>query len=96
MSWTLDHVGPMCKTVEDAAIMLGVIAGYDPLDPASVDTPVADYSRAIRTPTSKLRVGVPRTPFFEGLNPEVATAVEAVVSAVSDLGTEISGTDCPN
>src|SRR5262249_13345040 len=76
MSWTLDHVGPICKTVEDAALMLRVIAGYDPLDPASVDVPVADYAAAIRTTTSKLRVGVPRTPFFDNLDPEVATAVD--------------------
>jgi aspartyl-tRNA(Asn)/glutamyl-tRNA(Gln) amidotransferase subunit A len=95
MSWTLDHVGPMCKTVEDAAIMLGVIAGYDPLDPASVDTPVADYSRAIRTPTSKLRVGVPRTPFFEGLNPEVAKAVEAAIDVLRKLVANVKDVQVP-
>ena len=47
MAWTLDHVGPMCETVEDAALMLAAIAGYDPLDPTSVDAPMPDYSRAI-------------------------------------------------
>jgi len=47
-SWTLDHIGPMCRNVEDAALKLGVIAGYDQLDPASVDTPVPDYNRAFR------------------------------------------------
>jgi aspartyl-tRNA(Asn)/glutamyl-tRNA(Gln) amidotransferase subunit A len=95
MSWTLDHVGPMCKTVEDAAMMLGVIAGYDPLDPASVDTPVADYSRAIRTPTSKLRVGVPRAPFFEGLNPEVAKAVEAAIDVLRKLVVSVNDVQVP-
>ena len=73
MAWTLDHVGPMCKTVEDAALMLAAIAGYDALDPTSVDVPVADYSRAIRLETSKLRVGVARMPFFDNLDPEVGT-----------------------
>jgi Asp-tRNA(Asn)/Glu-tRNA(Gln) amidotransferase A subunit family amidase len=43
LSWALDHVGPLCRTVEDAALVLGVIAGYDELDPSTVDTPVPDY-----------------------------------------------------
>jgi aspartyl-tRNA(Asn)/glutamyl-tRNA(Gln) amidotransferase subunit A len=85
MAWTLDHVGPMCKTVEDAALMMGAIAGYDVLDPTSVDAPVADYSRATRMETSKLRVGVARTPFFENLDPEVAKAVEAALDVVRTL-----------
>jgi Asp-tRNA(Asn)/Glu-tRNA(Gln) amidotransferase A subunit family amidase len=46
LSWTLDHVGPICRTVEDAALMLGVIAGYDEQDPTTVDPPVPDYTRA--------------------------------------------------
>jgi len=46
LSWSLDHAGPICRTVEDCALMLGAIAGCDPLDPASVDVPVPDYSRA--------------------------------------------------
>ena len=50
LSWTLDHVGPRCKTVEDVALMLGVIAGYDAADPASADTPVPDYNRTFDPP----------------------------------------------
>ena len=69
MAWTLDHVGPMCKTVEDAALMLAAIAGYDPFDPISPDAPVPDYSRAIQMKTKRIRFGVPRAPFFENLNP---------------------------
>ena len=95
MAWTLDHVGPMCKTVEDAALMLGVIAGYDRLDPVSVDVPVVDYSRAIRTPTSKLRVGVPRSPFFDGLNPEVAKAVEAAIDVLRKLTASVKDVQIP-
>src|SRR5207247_497556 len=72
MAWTLDHVGPMCKTVEDAALVLAAIAGYDPLDPTSVDAPVAGYDRALHMDISKLRVGVARTPFFENLHSAVA------------------------
>jgi aspartyl-tRNA(Asn)/glutamyl-tRNA(Gln) amidotransferase subunit A len=85
LSWTLDHVGPICKTVEDAALMLGVIAGFDQLDPASVDTPVPDYTRALKMETSKLRLGVPRTAFFENLHPEVAQAVEAAITVLRKL-----------
>src|SRR5262252_3551438 len=74
MSWTLDHVGPMCKTVEDTAIMLNTIAGYDDLDPATANVPVPDYVRALRFPTSKLRLGIPKMGFFENLHPEIAKA----------------------
>jgi len=95
MSWTLDHVGPMCKTVEDAALLLGVIAGYDELDPSSVSAPVPDYSRAIRTPTSKLRVGVARTPFFDGINTEVAKAVEAAIDVLRKLTTDVKDVKVP-
>jgi aspartyl-tRNA(Asn)/glutamyl-tRNA(Gln) amidotransferase subunit A len=95
MAWTLDHVGPMCKTVEDAALMLAAIAGYDPLDPTSVDSPVPDYTRAIGTPTSKLRVGVARTPFFDGLNPEVAKAMETAIDVVRKLTARVVDVEVP-
>jgi aspartyl-tRNA(Asn)/glutamyl-tRNA(Gln) amidotransferase subunit A len=95
MSWTLDHVGPMCRTVEDAALMLSVIAGHDDRDPTSVDAPLADYSRAIRTPVAKLRVGVARTPFFDGLDPEVAKAVEAALDVLRKLTAAVSDVQVP-
>jgi aspartyl-tRNA(Asn)/glutamyl-tRNA(Gln) amidotransferase subunit A len=56
LSWSLDHVGPLCRTVEDAAIMLGVIAGYDELDPSTSETPVPDYGSALVMQTSNLRL----------------------------------------
>ena len=59
LSWTLDHVGPMCRTVEDTALMLNVVAGYDAADPTTANVPVDDYTRALRTPTARLRVGLP-------------------------------------
>ena len=95
MAWTLDHVGPMCKTVEDAALVLGAIAGYDPLDPTSVDAPVPDYSRAIGMSTAKLRIGVARKPFFDNLNPEVAKAVEAAIDVLRTLTTSVTDVDLP-
>jgi aspartyl-tRNA(Asn)/glutamyl-tRNA(Gln) amidotransferase subunit A len=96
MAWTLDHVGPMCKTVEDAALMLTAIAGYDRSDPLSVDAPVADYTRAIRMPTAKLRVGVARSPFFDGLDPEVAKAVEAAIGVVRKLAASVVDVQVPS
>jgi aspartyl-tRNA(Asn)/glutamyl-tRNA(Gln) amidotransferase subunit A len=85
LSWTLDHVGPLTRTVEDAALMLNAIAGYDDADPTTVDTPVSDYTRALRTPTAKLRLGIPRTPFFESLDPEVQKAIESALEVLSKL-----------
>jgi aspartyl-tRNA(Asn)/glutamyl-tRNA(Gln) amidotransferase subunit A len=95
MAWTLDHVGPMCKTVEDAALMLSAIAGYDPLDPTSADEPVPDYGRAIAMNTKRMRVGVARTPFFENLNADVAKAVEAAIDVLRRLTADVRDVDVP-
>jgi aspartyl-tRNA(Asn)/glutamyl-tRNA(Gln) amidotransferase subunit A len=95
MAWTLDHVGPMCKTVEDAAIMLSVLAGYDERDPSSVNTPVADYARSVGAPTSRLRLGVPTTGFFDDLHPEVAEAMEAALGILRRLTDGIRDVDIP-
>jgi aspartyl-tRNA(Asn)/glutamyl-tRNA(Gln) amidotransferase subunit A len=95
LSWTLDHVGPLCRTVEDAALMLGVIAGYDELDPATVDTPVPDYNLAFRMQASKLRLGVLRTPFFDSLDPEIAKAVSAAVEVLRKLTATVGDTMLP-
>ena len=85
LSWTLDHTGPMCKTVEDAAIMLNIMAGYDEQDPTTVDVPVPDYTRALKMPTAKLRLGTPRMFFFESLDPEVGEAMEAALRVLFKL-----------
>ena len=96
MAWTLDHVGPMCKTVEDAALVLSAIAGYDALDATSIDAPTEDYVRAIRMATTKLRVGVARTPFFDNLNPEVAKAVEGAIDVVRKLTASVVDVEVPS
>ena len=94
-SWTFDTVGPMCKTVEDAALVLSVIAGYDELDPTSVNVPAADYARAMRARVSKLRLGVPRIPFYEGLEPEVAKAVEAALTDLRKIVADVREVQLP-
>ena len=83
LSWTLDHVGPLCRTVEDAALMLGAIAGYDESDPTTTDAGVPDYSRAFRMDASRLRLGVPRALFFDGVDEEVAKSVGAAIDTLS-------------
>lgn len=95
LSWTMDHVGPLCRTIEGAALMLGVIAGHDELDPTTVDTPVPDFNRALRMQTSKLRLGILRTPFFDNLDPEIANAVAAAVEVLRKLTATVSETTLP-
>jgi aspartyl-tRNA(Asn)/glutamyl-tRNA(Gln) amidotransferase subunit A len=95
MAWTLDHVGPMCKTVEDAAILLTVLAGYDDLDPSTVNVPTADYARALRTMTSKLRIGVPKVGFFENLHPETAKALDAARGVLGKMTAGVRDVDIP-
>ncbi len=85
LSWTLDHVGPLCRSVGDTAIMLSVIAGYDELDPSSVEMPVPDYSNAPKVQVSKLRLGIPRSPFFEGVDAEIVKAVDAAIEVLRKL-----------
>ena len=89
LSLSLDHVGPLAATVEDAAIVLQAIAGYDAGDITSADVPVADYVSALREGAKSLRVGVPRTYFFEDLDPEVASAMEHALRGISTLVAEV-------
>ena len=81
---SLDHVGPMCRTVADAALMLQAMAGYDPRGIASIDAEIPDYASALRHPTSALRLGVPRT-YYEDVDPQVLAAVERALGVLGDL-----------
>ena len=95
MAWTLDHVGPICKTVEDAALILQAIAGYDEQDPTTVDVPVPDYIRSFRAQTAKLRLGLPRASFFDGLDPEYAKAVDEAIEVIRKLTASIADVQLP-
>lgn len=87
---SLDQIGPITKTVPDAAFLLGVIAGHDPMDSTSADLPVPDYMKALRKKDlKKLKVGVPVEFFAEGLDPEVESAVRAAIDELQNLGGEI-------
>jgi aspartyl-tRNA(Asn)/glutamyl-tRNA(Gln) amidotransferase subunit A len=95
LSWSLDHVGPICKTVEDAAILLSAIAGYDPLDPTTANMPVADYRMATKMPVSKIRLGVPRAPFFDMLDPEVEQSVNDAIEVLRKITAGIADVQFP-
>ena len=82
LTWSLDHCGPMTRTVEDAAVMLQVLAGYDRLDVSSVEHAVPDYTAALRQPVSALRLGIPRTPYFDLLDEDIRKAVEDAITVL--------------
>jgi Asp-tRNA(Asn)/Glu-tRNA(Gln) amidotransferase A subunit family amidase len=85
LSWSLDHVGPMARTVRDAALMLQFMAGYDAEDTASTDTPVGDYVGTLEAKTSSLRIGIARAHFYEGLHPEIQEAMDNALSVLRKL-----------
>jgi len=89
LSASLDHVGPLARSVQDAAIVLQAIAGYDPADITSCDVPAADYVSALADSVKSLRVGVHRRYFFDDLDPEVASAVEHALRALQSLGADL-------
>ena len=96
LAWTADHAGPLAKSVEDAAAMLRVMAGYDPRDPATIDVPVANYARALSGDINRLRVGMPKNYFFEGLDKEVDEAVRKAVKALEGLGASVDDVSLPH
>ncbi|MEQ1949321.1 MAG: amidase [Bryobacteraceae bacterium] len=85
LSWSLDHVGPLCHTAEDAALMLEAIAGYDPKEITSANHPVERYSQNMHGKTSALRLGIVRKLFFDGLDPEVEAAVSAAIETLKKI-----------
>lgn len=93
LSPSLDHVGPITRTVADAAVVLQAIAGYDPGDPNSADIPVPDYVSPIDQRPAKVRVGVPRKLFYENLDWEIASAIEEALIVFKAHGAEIRDID---
>ena len=91
LSWTQDNVGPMTRSVADAALMLGVMAGQDPRDPTSSSAPVPDYFDALQDNLHGLHVGVPEGHYQSGLAPDIESAYHAALRVLEDLGAEL----CP-
>ena len=86
VSESLDHVGPMCRTVADAALVLDAIAGYDPLDSVSIRADLPRYGGAVYESTTRLRIGIPRAPYYADLDPDVAAAIEEALRVLRTLG----------
>ncbi len=85
LSWSLDHVGPMTRTVADNALLLQAIAGYDPAETTSIRVPIPNYRATLGKRASALRVGVLREFFFENLDPEVEIAIMNALSVLRRL-----------
>ncbi|MEU0044607.1 amidase [Streptomyces werraensis] len=93
LSWSLDHVGPLARTVQDVALVLSAIADHDPRDPASVSGPMPD-----RFPGGGLRglkVGVPRNHYFDRVTPEVEESVRGAIARLAELGAELVDVEVP-
>lgn len=93
LSWSLDHVGPLTRTVQDAALVLSATADHDPRDPASVSGPIPD-----RFPGGDLRglkVGVPRNHYFDRVTPEVEESVRGAIERLAELGAELVDVEIP-
>ena len=97
LSFTLDHVGPLTRTVTDNALMLEVIAGHDPLDPGSATAPAGDYQRALERGVRGLRIGFVRHFHQTDLpaDPEVAAGLENVAGTLKSLGADVRDIQLP-
>ncbi|MCF6265878.1 MAG: Asp-tRNA(Asn)/Glu-tRNA(Gln) amidotransferase subunit GatA [Desulfuromusa sp.] len=93
---SLDQVGPIAGNVEDCALMLGVIAGYDPADSTSVDCPVPDYLKNLKTGVAGKKIGLPKEYFIAGLDPDIKKAVDAAIATYRKLGAEIIEVSLPH
>lgn len=96
LAWSLDHVGPLTKSVEDAAIMLAAIAGPDPKDPSASSRPLPDYRQEMRGSIRGLRLGVPRQYFFEHVDPEIQKLVSAAIHQLESMGATLVEVDIPD
>lgn len=98
LSYTLDHAGPLSWTVEDAALTMQVIAGYDPLDPASADVPAADFTAGLGKDVRGMRFAYPRHFFAQadGVSPKVVALVDAAAQQMAKLGATVDEITLPH
>lgn len=95
LSWSLDHAGPMARTVADVAYLLQAVAGPDPRDPSAALQAVPDFSSALTGDIRGLRIGVPRNYFFDMVDPEVVGAVRTAAATMESLGAQIYEIELP-
>jgi aspartyl-tRNA(Asn)/glutamyl-tRNA(Gln) amidotransferase subunit A len=96
LSWSMDHAGPMTRTVEDAALLMEIISGYDSRDPCSRDVAVPRYTSALTPDIRGLRAGIPRSHFYEQLEPEVERALNTALRSLEQMGAEIVDVEVPD
>jgi len=96
LSWSNDHLGPMTRTVRDAALMLGIMAGWDAADATTSRRPVPDYLQGIDRGIRGLRVGVPSNYYFDEVDAEVVTAVREAARQLGTLGARVSEVRVPD
>lgn len=96
LSWSFDHAGPMARTVEDAAILLGIIAGGDRADPYSRNVGVPRYTDSLTGNIKRIRIGIPREYFWERLAPPVEDAARAALGSLAKLGAELIDVSLPS
>ena len=98
LSWSLDHVGPLCRNVKDAALMLEVIAGYDGRDATCVDWPTEQYAKALSVKTD-FRIGLVRQPFFADLDADIELAINEAIEVIrrmSHMSSQVIEVDLPS
>jgi aspartyl-tRNA(Asn)/glutamyl-tRNA(Gln) amidotransferase subunit A len=95
LSRSLDHVGPLCRSAADAALLLETIAGYDPRESSSVDRPTDRYATTINAKTATLRIGLVRRPYFEDLDPDIAVALNASIKELASITAGIRDVELP-
>ena len=96
LSWTLDTVGPLAQTVEDCALLTGLMAGADAEDPTASDLPVPNYMAAAREPVKGLKIGVPTAFYVDDLDAEVARALDETLATLKKEGAEIVKVELPD
>ena len=96
LSFSLDTVGPLARTAEDCALLLGVLAGRDPADATTSSRPVPDYVAALGRPVKGLRIGVPKGYFYDGADPAIERLVRASLEVFRAQGCEIVDVDVPD
>ncbi|MEM8562422.1 MAG: Asp-tRNA(Asn)/Glu-tRNA(Gln) amidotransferase subunit GatA [Pseudomonadota bacterium] len=93
---SLDQAGPMARTAEDCALLLNTMAGHDPLDSTSLEHPVEDYTAALNTDLTGLRIGLPKEYFADGLQEQTATQVRAALGELERLGATLVDVSLPH
>ncbi len=96
LAWSLDHAGPLARTVRDCAIALQAIAGHDPKDPTSAEQDMPAYEQALKSRLRVVKVGVPKEHFFDIIDPEIGPIVRKAIEQLRKLGAQVREVSLPH